>query len=118
MQKHFQENDHTIKKSVRLSSSGDKKFRKITPSLCVCVEVTVLLSSLKFKFMLYVDRAMHKTSQGKKSQDKTSQVTKRPGDKTSKRQNVPRDKLSQGTKRPKGTNDAYNNLTCVANYLI
>ena len=33
--------------------------------------------------------------------------TKRPSDKTFQGQNVPREKMSQGTKRPKGTNEAH-----------
>ena len=43
--------------------------------------------------------------------------TKRPTDKTSHGQNVPREKTSKGTKRLKGKDDAHD-LTCVANYLI
>ena len=43
--------------------------------------------------------------------------TKRPSDKTSQGQIVPREKMSQGTKRPKGTNEAHY-LNCVNNYLI
>ena len=57
-------------------------------------------------------RPTDKISQGQNiPRDKTSQGTKRPTDKISHGKNLPRDKTSQWT------NEAHY-LTCVANYLI